>query len=309
MKQKKPKVIFRDLNGILLLNKPLGLSSNAALQRARFIFRARKAGHTGSLDPQATGVLPLCFGEATKVSGYLLDSDKRYTTTVQLGQTSTTGDTEGDILNNTPVTEFSDKTLQTVLDQFTGSIVQIPPMFSALKHNGTPLYKLARKGIEVNRKQRKVTIYELNLLNRTKDTLQLDVRCSKGTYIRTLAQDIGDALGFGAYITSLDRTEVSPFDCSKIYTIEELEAMVEQQADESLLDSALLPLDSALSNHPDIILDDEEATRVRNGLKVARRDIPDSPLIRLYKESGEFIGIGRLSSDNMLAPKRMMRTN
>ena len=309
MKQKKPKVIFRDLNGILLLNKPLGLSSNAALQRARFIFRARKAGHTGSLDPQATGVLPLCFGEATKVSGYLLDSDKRYITTVQLGQTSTTGDTEGDILSHTPVTEFSDETLQTVLDQFTGPIVQNPPMFSALKHNGTPLYKLARKGIEVERKQREVTIYELNLLSRTKDTLQLDVRCSKGTYIRTLAQDIGDALGFGAYITSLDRTEVSPFDCSKVYTIEELETMVEQQPDESLLDSALLPLDTALSNHPQIILDNEEVTRVRTGLKVARRDIPNSPLIRMYQESGEFIGIGRLSSDNMLAPKRMMRTN
>ena len=309
MKAKKPKVIFRDLNGILLLNKPLGLSSNAALQRARFIFRARKAGHTGSLDPQATGVLPLCFGEATKVSGYLLDSDKRYITTVQLGQTSTTGDTEGEILSSTPVTEFSDETLQTVLDQFTGSIIQVPPMFSALKHNGTPLYKLARKGIEVKRKQREVTIYELNLLSRTTDTLQLDVRCSKGTYIRTLAQDIGDALGFGAYITSLERTEVSPFDCSKIYTLEELEAMRDQQPDESLLDSALLPLDTALSNHPQIILDSAEASRIRNGLKVARHDIPNAPLIRVYHESGEFIGIGRFSSDGLLAPKRMMRTN
>ena len=148
-----------------------------------------------------------------------------------------------------------------------------------------------------------------SLLSRTKDTLLLDVRCSKGTYIRTLAQDIGDALGFGAYITSLDRTEVSPFDCSKMYTIEELEAMVQQQPDESTLDSTLLSLDTAISNYPQIILDSEETTRVRNGLKVARRDIPNSPLIRLYHESGEFIGIGRLSSDMMLAPKRMMRTN
>ncbi len=306
--RKKHKVIFRDLNGILLLNKPLGLSSNAALQRARFIFRARKAGHTGSLDPQATGVLPLCFGEATKVSGYLLDSDKRYITTVQLGQTTTTGDTEGDILSNTPVTEFSDEALQTVLDQFTGSITQIPPMFSALKYNGTPLYKLARQGIEVERKQREVTIYELNLLSRTKDTLLLDVRCSKGTYIRTLAQDIGDALGFGAYITSLERTEVSPFDCRKIYTIEALENIIKQQ-DESTLDSILLPIDTALSNHPEILLNTEEATRIRNGLKVSRRDIPNSPLIRMYQAPKEFIGIGRFSSDKMLAPKRMMRTN
>ncbi len=306
--QKKSKKNFRDINGILLLNKPLGLSSNTALQRARHIFRAKKAGHTGSLDPQATGVLPLCFGEATKVSGYLLDSDKRYITTIQLGKTSTTGDTEGEILNNIPVGEFSDETLQAVLKQFTGNIIQIPPMFSALKHNGTPLYKLARQGIEIKRKERKVTIYELTLLERTKDTLVLDVRCSKGTYIRTLAQDIGDALGFGAYITRLERTEVSPFDCSKIYTLEELQKMAEQP-DKSLLDKILLPIDSALSNRPKIILNKEETSRICNGLKVARRDIPDTPLIRLYQESGEFIGIGRFSSDKMLAAKRLMRTN
>ncbi|HIO91766.1 MAG TPA: tRNA pseudouridine(55) synthase TruB [Leucothrix mucor] len=306
--QKRNKVIFRDLNGILLLNKPIGLSSNAALQRARFIFRARKAGHTGSLDPQATGVLPLCFGEATKVSGFLLGSDKRYITTVQLGQTTTTGDTEGEILSDIPVTDISDTAIQIILDQFTGSITQIPPMFSALKHNGTPLYKLARKGIKVERKQREITIYELTLLNRTQDTLQLDVHCSKGTYIRTLAQDIGDALGFGAHITSLERTEVSPFDCSKLYTLEELQEMAEQPTEE-LLDSTLLPLDTAISQHPQIILSAEETTRVKYGLKVTRNDIPNAPLIRMYEESGEFIGIGRLSSDKTLAPKRLMRTN
>lgn len=305
--KKKHKVLFRDISGILLLNKPLGLSSNAALQRARHLFRAKKAGHTGSLDPKATGVLPLCFGEATKVSGYLLDSDKRYITTLQLGQTSTTGDTEGEILNTIPVTDFSDEILQTVLDQFTGKISQIPPMYSALKHNGTPLYKLARQGIEIKRKERKITIYELNLLERTHDTLKLDVRCSKGTYIRTLAQDIGDALDFGAYITQLERTEVSPFDCNKVYTLEELEQLAEQ--DKQLLDSALLPIDSALSHQPQIILNDEETTQMKYGLKVKRNDIPDSPLIRMYHQSGEFIGIGRLSSDKLLAPKRMMRTN
>lgn len=304
---KKHKVPFRAIDGILLLNKPLGLSSNAALQRARFIFRAKKAGHTGSLDPQATGVLPLCFGEATKVSGYLLDSDKRYTTTVQLGQTSSTGDTEGEILKTTPVPEFSDKTLQAVLDQFKGSIIQIPPMFSALKHNGTPLYKLARQGIEIERKKREVTIYELNLLEKTKDTLVLDVRCSKGTYIRTLAQDIGEALGVGAYITSLDRTDVSPFDCSKLYTLEELETIAKE--DESALDDILLGIDKALDNQPQITLNDEETTRICHGKKVSRDDVPNSPLIRIYNHSDEFIGIGRYSSDNMLAAKRMMRTN
>ena len=305
---KQPKNFYRDISGILLLNKPLGLSSNAALQRARYIFNAKKAGHTGSLDPQATGVLPLCFGEATKVSGYLLDSDKRYITTVQLGQTSTTGDTEGDILNTTTVTEISDPKLAQILERFTGKITQIPPMYSALKHNGTPLYKLARQGIEVKRKQREVTIYELILLERTHDTLVLDVRCSKGTYIRTLAQDIGNALGFGAYITSLKRTDVSPFDCSKTYTLEELQKLAEGN-DKKQLDNILLPIDTALSNQPKIILNDIESTRMKHGLKVTRDDIIDSALIRLYHESGEFIGIGRLSSDKLLAPKRMMRTN
>ncbi|MCK5917614.1 MAG: tRNA pseudouridine(55) synthase TruB [Cocleimonas sp.] len=305
---KKSKNFYRDISGILLLNKPLGLSSNAALQRARYLFNAKKAGHTGSLDPQATGVLPLCFGEATKVSGYLLNSDKRYITTVQLGETTTTGDTEGDILNTTTVTEISEQKLVKILEQFTGKVTQIPPMYSALKHNGTPLYKLARQGIEVKRKQREITIYELILLERTHDTLKLDVRCSKGTYIRTLAQDIGDALGFGAYITSLERTQVSPFDCSKIYTLEDLQQLAEYE-DKKQLHDTLLSIDSALCNHPKIILNDTESARVKNGLKVTRDDIPDSSLIRIYHESGEFIGIGRLSSDKLLAPKRMMRTN
>jgi len=309
---KKQKVFFRDVSGILLLDKPLGLSSNAALQRARYLFRAKKAGHTGSLDPKATGVLPICFGEATKVSGYLLNSDKRYITTVQLGQTTTTGDTEGEILTSLPVTEISDKILQHTLDQFTGDIIQIPPMYSALKHNGTPLYKLARQGIEVERKQRAVTIHTLTLLHRTKETLVLDVCCSKGTYIRTLAQDIGDTLGFGAYITSLQRTEVFPFDCSTIYSLETLQQLSAEDSDKpnpERLDSLLLPLDSALTHYPKMILNDEESNRVKTGLKVARDDIPNASLIRLYQQSDQFIGIGRLSSDNLLAPKRMMRTN
>ncbi len=304
---KKKKVFFRNISGILLLNKPLELSSNGALQRARYLFKAKKGGHTGSLDPKATGVLPLCFGEATKVSGYLLNSNKRYITTVQLGQTSSTGDTEGEILKSVAVTEFSDEKLQAVLKQFTGAITQIPPMYSALKHNGTPLYKLARKGIDIKRKEREITIYELKLLERTNDTLKLDIRCSKGTYIRTLAQDIGDELGFGAYITALERTEVSPFDCSKTYTLEDLQQLAEQ--DEKLLDNTLLPIDSALNHYPQIILNDEETTQIKCGLKVSRNDIPNASLIRIYHESGEFIGIGRRSSDKLLAAKRMMRTN
>jgi tRNA pseudouridine55 synthase len=185
-------------------------------------------------------------------------------------------------------------------------------MYSALKYNGVPLYKLARKGIEVKRKQRAITIHKLTLLQRTKETLILDVHCSKGTYIRTLAQDIGDTLGFGAHITSLQRTEVAPFECSTIYTLDTLQQLSEQDLetpDPTKLDSLLLPIDSALIHYPKIILNDEESKRLKTGLKVAREDIPNASLIRLYQQSDEFIGIGRLSSDNLLAPKRMMRTN
>lgn len=294
-----------NINGILLLDKPLGRTSNSALQKVRYLFNAKKAGHTGSLDPLATGVLPICFGEASKVTAYLLDSDKRYTCTAQLGVTTTTGDKEGEELQTRPVSPFDKTDIEKVLETFRGDIEQIPPMFSALKHNGQPLYKLARQGIEIKRKTRHVTIHALTLLDFTKDSITLDISCSKGTYIRTLAQDIGEALGCGAHLSMLRRTEVSPFDCSKLYSIEE----IEQLSIEKKLGNILLPIDSALPKLPKIILNNEEAGFIQNGVKIKRDHLPHAPLIRLYLENGEFIGTGYSSSDNKLAPKRLMRTN
>ena len=297
-----------DVNGIFLLDKPLGRSSNSALQKVRYLFNAKKAGHTGSLDPLATGVLPICFGEASKVTAYLLDSNKRYTCTLQLGETTTTGDKEGDILQTRKIEQFSTDDLEKTLETFRGDIQQIPPMYSALKHNGQPLYKLARQGIEIKRKARDVTILHLECIEHTHNTISLDVKCSKGTYIRTLAQDIGESLGCGAHLSMLRRTEVEPFDCSKIYTIEEIEALLKSTED-SDLSKLLLPIDSVLQEHPLIVLCDDDLKRIQNGLKVTLDDIPDSQLIRLYSQENQFIGIGRHSSNKQLAAKRLMRTN
>lgn len=294
-----------DINGILLLDKPLGRSSNSALQKVRYLFNAKKAGHTGSLDPLATGVLPICFGEASKVTAYLLDSDKRYTCTAQLGVTTTTGDKEGEELQIRTVNPFNKADIEKILKLFRGDIEQIPPMFSALKHNGQPLYKLARQGIEIKRKARQVTIHELTLLDLTEDSITLDIRCSKGTYIRTLAQDIGEALGCGAHLSMLRRTEVSPFDCEKLYTIEDIEKL----SIEKKLDDLLLPIDSALPDLPKLSLNSDDARFIQNGVKVTQKNLPEAGLIRLYLEDGEFIGIGYCSSDGRLAPKRLMRTN
>jgi tRNA pseudouridine 55 synthase len=234
---------FRKLNGILLLDKALGVSSNKALQDARFLFQAEKAGHTGSLDPLASGMLPVCFGEATKVSAFLLDSDKRYVTTATLGYVSTTGDAEGEKLNPRSIPDISDTELEAVLVQFRGEISQIPPMYSALKKDGQPLYKLARQGLEVERAARDITIHSLTVLERTENTLTLDVVCSKGTYIRTLVEDIGERLGCGAYVSMLRRESVDPFGALRMYRLEELRTLAEQSVE--ALDAVLLPLDTA----------------------------------------------------------------
>jgi len=199
------KTKWRPVDGIVLLDKPIGLSSNQALQRVRRLFRAARAGHTGALDPLATGMLPLCLGEATKFSQFLLDADKRYITCIQLGKGTTTGDREGDVLTDLPVPELTDEALESVLNRFRGEIEQIPPMYSALKHEGKPLYEYARQGIVIERKRRQVTIADLTLVSRTADTLTLDIRCSKGTYIRTVGEDIGEMLGCGAHLHSLHR--------------------------------------------------------------------------------------------------------
>jgi len=290
------------INGILLLDKQLGFSSNSSLQKAKRLFNAQKAGHTGSLDPLATGVLPVCFGEATKISTFLLESNKCYQTTAQLRQTTTTGDAEGDILLERVVPELSSEQINQVLEQFTGQIEQIPPMYSALKKDGKPLYELARKGETVERKARKITIHELSVLDRTKDTLTLNVCCSKGTYIRSLVEDIGEALGCGAYVTMLRRTVVSPFEGCEIYSFEQLDAL--KQADR--LESCLLPIDRGLQRWPDVHVSEAHAALFMMG-QTLKIDIPDTTdNFRVYSENGDFLGIGYLKHPNSLAPKRLM---
>lgn len=304
---------LRKLNGILLLDKPLGASSNKVLQDARFLFQAAKAGHTGSLDPLASGMLPVCFGEATKVSAFLLDADKTYVATAQLGAVSDTGDAEGVLSEQQPVPEFSTAEIETVLAAFRGDIEQIPPMYSALKKDGQPLYKLARQGIEVERQARPVTIYELTLLEHSADTLSLSVRCSKGTYIRTLVEDIGRALGCGAYVSMLRRTEVSPFNDLPMYTLDSLRERFDADG-MSALDELLLPLDRALPHLPLLTLDDEHLQRLRQGQKLSVREfaehLPESllangGLLRVYDQAQLFAGLCEVSG-TALKPKRLL---
>lgn len=295
---------FRKLNGILLLDKALGVSSNRVLQDARFLFQAEKAGHTGSLDPLASGMLPVCFGEATKVSAFLLDSDKRYLTTAALGYVSTTGDAEGEKINPRPVPFLDDAQIESVLSGFRGEISQIPPMHSALKKNGQPLYKLARQGLEVEREARTVAIHSLKLLARTETSLTLDVTCSKGTYIRTLVEDIGEALGCGAYVSMLRRESVDPFSTYPMHTQDSLRQLAEQGRD--ALDAVLLPMDTALPGVPAMTLTGENVTRIRQGQRIPVQDHASSPLLRLYTEQGSFIGLGAVEA-GVLHPKRLLQ--
>lgn len=294
----------RSVHGIVLLDKPLGLSSNQALQKVKHLFNAAKAGHTGSLDPLATGLLPLCLGEATKVSSYLLDSNKYYETVAQLGARSTTGDAEGDKFDQRPVPELGDDEIEAVLARFRGEIDQIPPMFSALKKDGRRLYELARKGEEVVREPRRVTIFELELTGREDDRLSLRVGCSKGTYIRSLVEDIGEALGCGAYVDYLRRTGVSPYLEPEMYTLESLEALAEQG--QEALDASLIPIDTALAHIPAIHLDDDRAQKLAMGQVVQADILPDGDLFRLYQGEDHFLGLGKPTEDGQIAPKRLV---
>ena len=294
------------IHGILLLDKQLGFSSNASLQKAKRLFNAQKAGHTGSLDPLATGMLPICFGEATKVSAFLLESNKRYQTIAQLGQTRTTGDAEGEIIVERDVPSFTPETIQAVLAQFTGQIAQIPPMYSALKKDGRPLYELARKGQTVERKARNITIYDLQLLAQTANTLTLDVACSKGTYIRTLVEDIGAALGCGAYVSKLHRSIVSPFEGQPMVDFQQLEQAKSEQGQAALYDY-LLPVDFALQHWDKVILNCADSALFKMGqtVKVAESSVDEQR--RVYSETGDFLGIGYMKHTSSLAPKRVMQ--
>ncbi|MFT5657634.1 MAG: tRNA pseudouridine55 synthase [Gammaproteobacteria bacterium] len=296
---------FRDIDGILLLHKPLGISSNNALQTARGLFRANKAGHTGSLDPLATGVLPICFGEATKFSAYLLDASKAYRAICYLGRTTSTGDAEGEITSESEV-NVSDTDVAKVLAQFTGSIEQIPPMYSALKHNGQPLYRLARAGKEVERAPRQVEIYKLNQISFDGIQLEIDVHCSKGTYIRTLAEDIGAALGCGAYVSLLERTAVHPFWQQTAYPLDQLTDLAEQGLD--ALDQCLLPVNSAVSDLPEQIIGSEAVSLLKNGVAIEANNTSHTGVLSLVSEDGRFIGIGKVLPNGSIAPKRLMNT-
>lgn len=293
----------RDVNGILLLDKPLGLSSNDALQKVKRLFKAQKAGHTGSLDPLATGMLPLCFGGATRVSAFLLDSDKRYQVRVKLGVTTATGDAEGEVIDQQPADHVTEQDILDVLPEFTGVIQQLPPMYSAVKHNGQRLYKLAREGVEVEREPREIIIHELRLVSFELPEFELDVYCSKGTYVRTLAEDIGKALGCGAYVSGLRRTQVGPYQ-SGMVTLDQLE----QLADEDLkkLDELLLPMDTGLGHWPEVRLTPDSTFYLKQGQPVQVPKAPTDGWVRIYGSNDEFIGVGEIDDDGRVAPRRIL---
>lgn len=302
-----PRSKRRDIDGVLIFDKPLGMTSNAALQKVRWLFNAAKGGHTGSLDPLASGVLPLCLGEATKFSQYLLDADKAYITEARLGMTTTTGDAEGDVLQTRPV-NVTLADVEALLPQFTGPIEQIPPMYSALKHEGQPLYKLARAGETVERKARSVTINKLSILSLEGDRLRLEVHCTKGTYIRTLVEDLAEALGCGAHVSELRRIQAGPFDLSQSVTLETLEALHAEGGHEAL-DHLLLPSDSGLEDWPAVELTEQTAYYLNHGQAVMVPGSPAFGMVRLRDQTGQFIGIGEVTDDARVAPKRLMRFN
>ncbi|MGR1220170.1 tRNA pseudouridine(55) synthase TruB [Metapseudomonas otitidis] len=300
------KRIRRDVSGILILDKPRGMSSNQALQKVRWLLNAEKAGHTGSLDPLATGVLPLCFGEATKFSQYLLDADKGYETVAQLGVTTTTGDAEGEVLERRDVTVGRDE-LEAALGRFRGEIQQVPPMYSALKKDGQPLYKLARAGEVVEREARSVTIARLELLAFDSTKATLSVSCSKGTYIRTLVEDLGQVLGCGGHVAELRRTQAGPFNLSQAISLEELEKAHAEGGNEAL-DRFLLPSDSGLEHWPLVQLSEHSAYYWLHGQPVRAPEAPKFGMLRVQDHTGRFIGIGEVSDDGRMAPRRLIRS-
>ncbi|WP_196139493.1 tRNA pseudouridine(55) synthase TruB [Aliikangiella sp. G2MR2-5] len=292
----------RKVNGILLLDKPKGISSNKALQEVKHLFFAAKAGHTGALDPLATGMLPVCFGEATKFSQFLLNSDKGYRVIAKLGVRTDSCDATGEVTETKEV-NVSKKQLLKALDDFRGDIQQVPSMFSALKHNGQPLYKLARQGIEIEREARDISVYHLELLNFDNDMVELEVECSKGTYIRNIVDDLGQALGCGAHVVELRRTWVADYPADQMVTIEQLKSEREQEIS---LDSHLLPMDSPLMDYEDAVLDEDSAHYFSQGQALNYPDLELGDIIRVYDETDRFLGVAEVNDDLMLAPKRLV---
>ncbi|MEG0422671.1 MAG: tRNA pseudouridine(55) synthase TruB [Hafnia sp.] len=307
----RPRRRGRDINGVLLLDKHQGLSSNDVLQKVKRIYNANKAGHTGALDPLATGMLPICLGESTKFSQFLLDADKRYRVIARLGQRTNTSDADGEVVQERPV-EFSQEQLDAALEQFRGDSQQVPSMYSALKYQGKPLYEYARQGIEVPREARDITVYELQFIRWENDELELEIHCSKGTYIRTIIDDLGEVLGCGAHVIYLRRVQVSNYPSERMVTLEQLQQMVAAAEEagiepKTVLDPLLLPMDTAASHLPEINLTDVVAAYVLQGQPVQVQGLPAEGMVRInVGEKRRFIGVGEVDDQGRLAPRRLV---
>ena len=298
----------RDVHGVVLLDKPSGLSSNQALQKVRRLYNARKAGHTGSLDPLASGMLPICLGEASKTAGHMLDADKTYQATLHLGQATTTGDAEGDVIETAAVPDLDSQAIEHALERFLGESAQVPPMYSALKVDGQPLYKRARAGEQVERAARTVEIYGFELLSfKPGDQVRITVRvrCSKGTYIRSLAEDLGAALGVPAHVSTLRRCQSGPFTLDDSVTPEQLTALKESGTDTDL-DALLQPIESCIQHLPRLSLSEAATFYIRQGQPVLVPNGPQSGMVRIADAGGLFLGVGDMRDDGKLAPKRLL---
>ena len=298
----RPRKRGRDIDGVFLLDKPQGMSSNDIMQKVKRVFQANKAGHTGALDPLATGMLPICLGEATKFSQFLLDADKRYVVTAKLGERTDTSDAEGQVVETRPVNVETSQIL-TALEQFRGDILQVPTMFSALKHKGKPLYEYARAGITVEREARPITIFELNFIEYQAPFLTLEVHCSKGTYIRTLVDDLGEVLGCGAHVTVLRRTAVADYPAEKMMTWDALQALAEQGD----LDQHLLPIDTAVSKLPALKLNAEQSKGIGFGQRVKfANEAKLRGQVRLFSDKNIFLGVALIDDNNVIRPQRLI---
>ncbi len=301
MSKRNPK--GRDINGVVLLDKASGYSSNYALQDIKRLFGANKAGHTGSLDPLASGILPICLGQATKVAQFLLNGDKRYFVRGRLGQVSDTGDSDGEVVDFGSTKEINEQAIKHTLLEFVGTINQVPPMYSALKRNGTPLYKLARKGIEIERESRSVIIHEIIFKGFDNDVISLEVSCSKGTYIRTLIEDIGQALGCGGHVIELRRTGFTHFEISQSHTYESLMELKNKSL--STLDLTLLGADEMLPDVKGVYLDEEQTIDIKHGRRVQYLGFEEIQTVKIYDEKKNFIGIGQSNVLSEILPKRL----
>lgn len=292
----------RDISGVLLLDKPFGVTSNGALQHAKRLFKAAKAGHTGNLDPIATGLLPICLGEATKFAQYLTDADKAYDATFRLGEVTDTGDADGEVIERHPVS-VTQAQVEAAMQRFLGPIEQTPPMYSALKHQGRPLYDYARKGIEIERKPRPVTISALTLRRFAGNEIDFSVDCSKGTYIRVLGADIGQVLGCGAHMTALRRTRTGGFNLGQAVTLDALEAMSAPERD-----ACLLPVDCLVADFPRVELDADSSFYFRQGQQIWLPKLEVTALYRVYDEKQAFMGVAEVDDQGRLAPRRLLVT-